>query len=169
MLRHYLLLPRAKAANLTTPGDSLVSDGMTSKYSDGRPLWTTNKHRRHICSGLQSAFVPRPRYGGGSPDILACESTDSSYHSPFPEVGPIAGRIADPNDRNNADQPGPGGGICATLGIRLRQKNGAIKGGMGGGRGRKVITINVPPSFLSRLTAPSDLFLLGGLAFNRKK
>ena len=95
--------------------------------------------------------MPWPRYGGGSPDILACESTDSSYHSPFPEVGPIAGRIADPNnDRNNADQPGPEGGICATLGIGLRQKNGAIKGGMGGGRGRKVITINVPPNFLSR-------------------
>ena len=64
--------------------------------------------------------------------ILACEKRDSRYHSPFPEV-----RSDSRSDRNNGDQPGLGRDLCGPRDPKGRglQRNGAIKGSMGGERG----------------------------------
>ena len=70
---------------------------------------------------------------------------DTSYHSPFPEV-----RSDSRSDRNNGDQSGLGRDLCGPRDPKGRglQRNGAIKGSMGGEREREVITINALAHFL---------------------
>ena len=119
---------------LATPGDSL-------SYDDQQLFGSHSGQRRpqqvNIC-----AFQPtlggnrcmqRPRYGEAAYPLLACERRDTSYHSPFPEV-----RSDSRSDRNNGDQSGLGRDLCGPRDPKGRglQRNGAIKGSMGGERGR---------------------------------
>ena len=130
---------------LATPQDSLSYD---DQQLFGEPLWpeapTTSKHLLPSDHFGAATVACRGRDTGKLP-ILACERRDTSYHSPFPEV-----RSDSRSDRNNGDQSGLGRDLCGPRDPKGRglQRNGAIKGSMGGEREREVITINALAHFL---------------------